>query len=276
MKNGKGNFIRDLIEVLLVVAVWGVLFYGFLMLVKTCAMETARRVKSEELKEDEPEDGVGRLEAKRYLKEKEYTEQTAHKVDVYTAWEGSAPAWFRPEEEMAIEWTDVTDMIVGNKSDSGYSAEDAHAPEGIDPGGIDYNICSTLWGWDGHSCEAWEMDLFSRIFYREFWQPNLMLCEAGCDAMLGLWDLNGGTMYETLSAVDEDGRYAFSTYPAVWTTEYDADGLAWCKAYCEERFTRGPEWTAQYFRKGCYHDWGQWSPIPAYEIDGIYFSTAKR
>ena len=119
------------------------------------------------------------------------------------------------------------------------------------------------------------MDLFARIFYREFWQPNLTLCEAGCDAMLQLWDRNGGTMFETLSHVNEDGSYAFSTFPGVWEVEYDLDGLAWCRAYCEERFCEGPVWPAQYFRKGQYHDWDEWSPIPAYEIDGVYFSVPR-
>ena len=93
--------------------------------------------------------------------------------------------------------------------------------------------------------------------------------------MLGLWDLYGGTMFETLSHVNENGSYTFSTYPGVWQIEYDPDGLAWCKAFCEERFYEGPVWPAQYFRKGQYHDWGEWSPIPAYEIDGIYFSIGK-
>jgi hypothetical protein len=82
-------------------------------------------------------------------------------------------------------------------------------------------------------------------------------------------------MYETLSHVNEDGSYAFSTYLGVWETEYDPDGLAWCRAYCEERFYEGPSWPAQYFRKGQYHDWDEWSPIPAYEIDGIYFSIGR-
>lgn len=195
--------------------------------------------------------------------------ETAVWLDSYTAGDGPAPEWWRPEEPMSAEWVD------GNALQSDTVDYNPHPPIGIDPGGVDWNLCTTFWGWDGHSMEVWEMDLFSMIFYREFWQPNLTLCEAGCDAMLQLWDLNGGTMYETLSHVNEDGSYAFSTFPGVWESEYDPDGLAWCRAYCEERFYEGPSWPAQYFRKGQYHDWDEWSPIPAYEIDGIYFSIGK-
>lgn len=210
--------------------------------------------------------------------------ETAVWLDHYTEGDGPAPEWWNPGEPMAAEWEDhsgevtkmvdgddVTDISVGDIN----VLSKPHPPIGIDPGGVDWNICSTVWGWDGHSAEVWELDLFARIFYREFWQPNLTLCEAGCDAMLGLWDLYGGTMFEMLSHINEDGSYTFSTYPGVWEIEYDPDGLAWCKAFCEERFYEGPVWPAQYFRKGNYHDWGEWSPIPAYEIDGIYFSTGK-
>jgi hypothetical protein len=198
--------------------------------------------------------------------------ETAVWLDSYTEGDGPAPEWWNPDEPMCAEWrADVTDISVGDMD----VLSKPHPPIGIDFGGVDWNLCSTVWGWDGHSMESWEMDLFSMIFYREFWQPNLTLCEAGCDAMLQLWDLNGGTMYETLSHVNEDGSYAFSTFPGVWEAEYDPDGLAWCRIYCEERFYEGPSWPAQYFRKGQYHDWDEWSPIPAYEIDGIYFSIGK-
>jgi hypothetical protein len=208
--------------------------------------------------------------------------ETAAWLDTYTEGDGPAPEWWRPDEAMSAEWeADVTDInardinVLCNASQSDAVDYIAHPPIGIDPGGVDWNLCTTLWGWDGHGMEVWEMDLFAKIFYREFWQPNLTLCEAGCDAMLQLWDLNGGTMYETLSHVNEDGSYAFSTFPGVWEAEYDPDGLAWCRIYCEERFYEGPSWPAQYFRKGQYHDWDEWSPIPAYEIDGIYFSIGK-
>lgn len=224
-----------------------------------------------------PAQGVGRVpEVARYADGAEAVEEEAaeYRLVSYTEGDGPAPEWWDPDEPMAAVWTadeGCNKLATNLQSD----AVDYNAPEGIDPGGIDWNICTTVWGWDGHGAEAWELDLFARIFYREFWQPNLTLCEAGCDAMLRLWDLHGGTLFETLSHVNEDGSYTFSTYPGVWEIEYDPDGLAWCKAFCEERFFEGPVWPAQYFRKGHYHDWGEWSPIPAYEIDGIYFSIGK-
>ena len=195
-------------------------------------------------------------------------------LQFYTEGESPVPAWWDPEEPMAAEWTEPERS---EEADPEFFEEVFAETEQVrhDAGCPDYNYETTLYGWDGHCMETWEMDLFVRIFYKEFWQPNLTLCEAGCDAMFQLWDLNGGTMFETLSYVNENGSYAFSTYPGVWEEEFDPDGLAWCKAFCEERFYEGPTWPAQYFRKGQFHDWGEWSPIPAYVIEGIYFSTSK-
>ena len=199
-------------------------------------------------------------------------EETAPAYEEYTEGDGPAPAWYRPNEEMAVEWVDKFDIDWLDESDNCSDNEIAEEVIRTDIGCPDYNIETTIWGWNGHSMECWEMDMLSRIFYLEFWQPNEVLCEAGCDAILQLWDLNGGTLYETLSHVNENGSYSFSTFPGMWEETYDPDGLEWCREYCEQRFYQGPEWTAQYFRKGWYHDWGEWSPIPAYEIDGIYFS----
>ena len=235
-----------------------------------------RSAENEKLPEDVPEEGVGRLDAARYLAEKEYTEQTAHRIDIYTAWEGSAPAWFRPWEEMAAEWTDDNAW----QSDAQSDAVDynAHAPVGIDAGGIDWNICTERVGWDGHRAEAWELEVLARVFYREFWGGSDVLCEAGIDAILRLWEkqLYGRTLGETLAGRNENGSYAFSTYPYIWCDDYDAAGLDWCRAYTAERFAAGPEWIAEYFRLDGYHDWGEWSPTPAYEIDGVYFSVGVR
>lgn len=267
--------LRDIAEVAVSVALFGLLLWAFLWVLMNGFREIGDELKlrADTVSED---CGVGRATAflnGALLFGGETDEPEGNTVlRVYTEGVDSPlPEWFDPGEEMAVEWydedhfPDATQMVEA----------EPHPPVSVDPGGIDYNICTTLWGWDGHSMEAWEMDLFSMIFYREFWQPNLTLCEAGCDAILQLWDLNGGTMFETLSHVNEDGSYAFSTYPGVWETEYDPDGLAWCRAYCEERFYEGPSWPAQYFRKGQYHDWDEWSPIPAYEIEGIYFSIGR-
>lgn len=279
-----------------------------------------RSAENEKLPEDEPGEGIGRMEAARYLAEKEYTEQVAHRVDVYTAWEGSAPVWFRPWEEMAAEWEDSlltaklqpsysqlsgkfgaslgqvsevascqqvaeanneavsVDYVITSGENLQVAEAEAHAPEGIDPGGNDWNLCTERVGWDGHRAEAWELELFARIFYREFWGTSPECCEAGCDAILRLWEKGeySATLGGTLTAVTDSGAYAFSTYPAAWADDYDAAGLDWCRAYTAARFAAGPEWIAEYFRLDGYHDWGEWSPIPAYEIDGVYFSVGVR
>lgn len=190
-----------------------------------------------------------------------------YELERYTEGQGEAPVWWDPEEDMAVEWTD-------NTTDNEWLSE-SNTQRVIDVGCPDYNIETTIYGWDGHRMESWEFGVFSRIFYLEFWQPNLTLCEAGCDAILRMWEMNGGTIYETLSHVNEDGSYAYSTFPGMWDETYDQDGLNWCTDFCMERFVNGPVWQAQYFRKGQYHDWGEWSPIPAYEICGIYFSVEK-
>ena len=139
---------------------------------------------------------------------------------------------------------------------------------------LDYTS-GVIWGWDGRYCELWEMDLFARIFYLEFWGASPECCEAGCDAMLNLWasGLYGRTLGESLSAVNDFGAYVYSVYPNVWTANYDPDGLAWCREFCESRFCEGPKWEAMYFQLYGFHD-PSWA-IPLYEIDGVYFSVAR-
>ena len=276
--------LRDIAEVAVSIALFGLLLWAFLWVLVNGFKEIgdALKLRADTVSED---CGVGRATASLngvLLLGGETGEPEGNTaLRVYTEGVDSPlPEWWDPDGAILM-WEDH--FGEGNKmvdddlfTEAGNMVEaEPHPPIGVDPGGIDYNICSTLWGWDGHSMEAWEMDLFSMIFYREFWQPYLTLCEAGCEAILQLWDLTGRTMFETLSHVNEDGSYAFSTYPGVWETEYDPDGLAWCKAFCKERFYEGPSWPAQYFRKGQYHDWQEWSPVPAYEIDGIYFSIGK-
>ena len=270
--------LRDIAEVALSVAMFGILLYAFFWLLVNGFQEikSGLNLRADTVNE---EDGVGRVTASVGVIPRSMAEAPAEEEEtalwVYVEGEGTPPEWYRPDEPMVVEW------YADNQDDMGeiwaqYGGDmEPHPPERISPGGVDWNIETELVGWDGHRMAVWEMDLFSMIFYKEFWQPNLTLCEAGCDAMLQLWDLNGGTMFETLSYVNENGSYAFSTYPGVWQEDYDPDGLAWCRAYCEERFYEGPSWPAQYFRKGQYHDWQEWSPIPAYEIDGIYFSIGR-
>lgn len=179
----------------------------------------------------------------------------------YTEGDGPAPAWYRPDEPMAAEWTD-------NARQSDYNVI-----QRTDAGCPDWNVDSTICGWNGHTMEAWEMDIFSRVMYLEFWGTSPECCEAGADAILRLWESGyyGGTMYGVLSAETESGGPVFETWDAVWGTEYDPDGLAEMRSLCEERFYNGPEWIAPFFRTGHYHDWA----VPCYEIDGVYFSTGK-
>lgn len=214
-----------------------------------------------------PAEGVGRVpEVERYLGGRDV--EDAHTLEIACETDPVLPERWDPDAA-DIVWEADHSADVGKMVDG-----DKNVPR-RDGGCPDWNLNTSLVGWDGRTMEVWEMDVFSRIFYLEYWGSSDMLCEAGCDAMLRLWELNGGTMFETLSHVNENGSYAFSTYPGMWSEEYDPDGLAWCRDYCEKRFYEGPVWAAQYFRKGQYHDWGEWSPIPAYEIDGIYFSIAR-
>ena len=184
-------------------------------------------------------------------------EMAAYMLDTYTEGDGPAPEWYRPEEEMAVEW----------------EAAEAHPPEGIDCGGIDYNICSTLYGADGLKMERWEMGLFARILYREFWGTSRECCEAGADSIINLWASGyyGNSLFDTLSAVTETGVYAFSTYPGVLEYDYDPDGLAEMQSICEERFYGGTEYGVQFFRTDYYHDWCE----PCFSIDNVYFSYSS-
>ena len=192
-----------------------------------------------------PAVGVGRMPP-------EEGAETEYLLDSYTEGEGPAPEWWDPEEPMAAEWT---------------------APERHDIGCPDWNVDSTLWGWDGHRMEVWEMELFSRIMYLEFWGTSDECCEAGVDSTLLLWDRGeyGATMGELLSAQYAPGYYVYSPYAYVWDWTYDAEGLADMRALCESRFQNGPEWCAPYFRLWYYHEWAE----PAYEIDGVYFSVPR-
>ena len=240
-----------LIVALIVSGAWG--------LSRIVRLRPAEDADTRILTAEEPGEGVGRVPAVvRYLGAPEAEEiGTAFRIDTYTEGEGPAPEWYRPDEEMAAEW----------------EAPEPHPPVGIDCGGIDWNLCTDLEGWDGHRMDAVEMDAFSRVAYLEFWGTSPECCEAGVDAILRLWESGyyGRTMLDTLSAVTETGAPVFSTWDAVWATDYDPDGLAEMRALCKERFYNGPEWIAPFFRLDHYHDWA----VPCYEIDGVYFSTGK-
>ena len=169
----------------------------------------------------------------------------------YTEGESPIPAWWDPDEEMAIEWT-VTDI-----------------------GCPDYDYDSTIYGWDGHTMQTWEMDIFSRIAYCECRGCSLECQKAVVDAILRLWESEyySTTIYGTLSAVNDDGSYAYSPYPTMWEEEYDPDILEEMRELCEERFVNGPEYTAPFFRTKYYHEWAV--PCYCFPGDNVYFSTGK-
>ena len=75
--------------------------------------------------------------------------------------------------------------------------------------------------------------------------------------------------HETVTIKFKDGETAF----LACQTDYNAEGLEWCREFCESRFYAGPEWGATYFRLGGYHD-PEWV-TPAYMLDGVYFSAVK-
>ena len=197
-------------------------------------------------------------------------------LQYYIEGESPVPRWWDPEEPMAAEWVANNQQVAEFNEEAVFEDYEEEMVETeqvrYDAGCPDWNLNSTLWGWDGHTAEPWELDLFARVFYLEFWGTSLPCSEAGCDAILNLWDTGkyGRTLFEALSYYDPDYGYTYRVYPHVWETDYDPEGLAWCKAFCEERFYNGPEWEAVYFQLGGYHD-TDWVP-PLYEMDGVFFS----
>lgn len=150
-----------------------------------------------------------------------------------------------------------------------------HPPVGISQGGIDWNVESAIYGWDGHTMTGVELDLFARVFMLEFWGTSEACCEAGCDAILNLWDsgLYGRTMGDCLWAKNDSGKYIYSVCNYLWDWDYDPDGLEWCREFCLERFIEGPNHETMYFRLGGFHD-TSWT-IPLFECDKVYFSKGK-
>lgn len=215
----------------------------------------AQSLKSDidrELAADKPSAGVGRMYTADVLRYAAVDDAgtVGTCLRVYCETDEDLPEWWDPEGAQVV-----------------YTAPEPKR----DIGAPDWNLNTTLWGWDGHGMEVWEFDLFVRIVYLEFWGTSHECVEAGIDSMLLLWDMGeyGRTMGELLSAQYAPGYYVYSPYAYVWDWQYDAQGLADIRAMCEERFQNGPTWCAPYFRLWYYHDWA----TPAYEIDGVYFSV---
>ena len=108
--------------------------------------------------ETEGEAGIGRYEAGAGSEAEE-----PEIFERYVEGEGPAPEWYDPTEPMAAEWfaNDRKVTEAKNEAESGdpvmFSGEErqmteaeAHPPEGIDAGGIDWNLCTSRTGWDGH------------------------------------------------------------------------------------------------------------------------------
>lgn len=137
---------------------------------------------------------------------------------------------------------------------------------------LDYTS-GVIWGWDGRYCELWEMDLYARIMYLEFWGTSAVCCEAGADSILRMLESGyfGDSLGEVLSARSESGALVYSTYAYVWDWVYDPDGLAEMYALCVDRWTNGPVWVAPFFQLYYYPAWA----VPSYQIDGVFFSVAR-
>jgi hypothetical protein len=187
-----------------------------------------------------------------------------HTLEEYTEGDGPTPEWYRPDEPMAAEWEDSSTQQSEGQSDS------VDYIERHDIGCPDWNLCSTLYGAHGLTAEPWELDLMARIVSREVCGCSRTCWEAVADSILrrvetGHW---GSTIYSVLSAVEENGSWAYDTWPYIWDGEIELyDEI---RAVCEERFYNGAEWDATHFRTEYYHPWA----ISLYEIDGVYFSLS--
>ena len=218
----------------------------------TLAFAESLKSDIDSMRPDTPSEGIGRVyaeDAQRYAAG-DTAPTTGTALRVFCETDPDLPAWWNPEDAEIV-----------------YQSTPIHSDA------LDYNLNTTPLGWDGHGMEVWEMDLFARIVYLEFWGTSRECIEAGIDSMLLLWDMGeyGRTMGELLSAQYAPGYYVYSPYAYVWNWQYDAQGLADIRAMCEERFAAGPTWCAPYFRLWYYHDWA----TPAYEIDGVYFSVPR-
>lgn len=210
---------------------------------------------SRELEADTPTDGIGRVytaEATRYAAPTAQAEEgTAMRVWCET--DDPLPAWWNPSEAELVYQAPI--------------AQPTHSDA------LDYNLNTTLWGWDGHGMEVWEMDLFARIVYLEFNGTEPECMNAGIDSILNLWDSGyfGRTLFDTLSATAENGVLVYTTYGYVWEWDYDYGVLEEIKTLCAERFINGPQYGCHFFQLYGFPWWAE----PLYEIDSVYFSTFK-
>ena len=231
--------IRDAVEIIAALIMFGVLLYAFLWACKACAKEVfAVAGRKAEVQSDNVSESADSMEyeATTYLGGYECPGEYNAKLEGFS-----------------------NDFEVGRKDiGSANPAQD-----------------SLVYGWGDRKAARWEMELLSRIYYLEFWGTSVECCKAGFDAIMNLWASGyfGETLGTALAAENGGGYYVFSTYPGVWDVEYDPDGLQWCRDFCYERFAVEPESDVMYFRLYWYHDIS-WS-TPRFEIDGVYFSAGR-
>lgn len=265
--------LRDIAEVAVSIALFGLLLWAFLWVLVNGFEEIgdALKLRADTVSED---CGVGRATASLngvLLLGGETDEPERNTVlRVYTEGVDSPlPDWFDPGEEMAVEWCDedhfpdATQMVEA----------EPHPPVGISQGGIDWNVESAIYGWDGHMMTGVELDLLSRITYLEFWGTSEECMNAGIDSILNLWSSEyfGRTLFETLSATAENGALVYTTYGYAYDWDYDYTALEEIKALCLERFVKGPEYNCCFFQLYGFPAWAE----PCYMLDKVYFSTFR-
>lgn len=274
-KSNKPSVLRDILEILAFFAVCAFLIWLMLTAIRAITDYVRAEAADGQLKADTVNegDGVGRatacLNGVLLLGRETDVPVRSTALRVYTEGvDNPLPEWWNPNEPMAVEW-----YAEDHFAEAGNMVE-PHPPVGVSPGGIDWDLETTLWGWDGHSMTVFELDLFSKIVYLEFNGVSPECMEAGIDSILRLWESNlfGKTLFETLSATTESGARAYTTYDYIWTSDYDVDILAEIKSLCAERFYNAPVWTAPFFQLYGYPSWAE----PCYELCGVYFSTFKK
>lgn len=273
MRNNKPSVLRDILEIIAFFAVCALLIWLMLTAIKAVAGYVRAEAADGQLRVDTVSEGCGVGRATGYLNGVLLlggeTDVPARNTALRVYTEGvdnPLPEWWNPDEPMAVEWyADDHFAEAGNMVEA-----EPHPPELISTNGVDWNIETDIHGWEGHTMTGVELDLFSRIAYLEVWGSSDECCKAVVDAILVLWDEQyfGRTMFETLSAVTESGSYAFSTFPWVWTVDYDVEGLNEMRELCWERFMNGYEYTAPFFRTDYFHPWA----VDGYVIENVYFS----
>lgn len=278
-KNDKPSIWRDAAEILAVILVFALLMWMFVTMVRIVFDYVGERRDVNELKADTVnlEDGAGRVTASVSVISRSMAEAPSGEENTalwaYVEGEGTPPEWWNPDEPMAVEWyADTPDDMGDIWAEYGGNME-PHPPELISPGGVDWNIESAIYGWDGHTMTGVELDLFGRIIYLEFYGTSEECMNAGIDSILNLWSSEyfGRTLFETLSATAENGALVYTTYGYAYDWDYNYTALEEIKALCLERFVEGPRYNCCFFQLYGFPAWAE----PLYVIDSVYFSTFK-